>query len=213
MLLDSFWNRERNRTIDAERVYLRYPVLEDWRQWSTVREISRQHLVPWEPVWALDSLTRRNFRDRLRRYSADAKADNGYAFFIFRKSDDQLLGSITLSNIRRGVSQTGTMGYWTGLPFVRNGYMLEAVCALLPTLFEDYALRRIEAACLVENEPSANLLRKAGFTSEGLARQYLCINGIWQDHLLFAILKGDQIGQENSHNAALHKASGVTDLA
>lgn len=193
MLLDNFWNRERGRVIRGNRLYLRYPVLDDWRQWSELRGSSRPHLIPWEPVWASDSLSRRSFRNRLRKYSTDAKVDNGYAFFLFTNDTDQLVGSITLSNIRRGVSQTGTVGYWTGLPYARKGYMLEGLTVLLPQLFDRYALRRVEAACVPDNIPSASLLEKTGFTREGYARQYLCINGTWQDHLLFAILKGDPI--------------------
>ncbi len=192
-MLQKFWKTDRDNPIYGDRLYLRHPKISDWAEWSKIREISRQHLVPWEPVWSRDSLTRQHFRDRLRRYASDAKADNGYAFFLFRNTDDQLLGSITLSNIQRGVSQTGTLGYWTGLPHIRHGYMFEGICTLLPELFETYSLRRIEAACLPENIPSASLLEKAGFTREGYARQYLCINGNWQDHLLFAILKGDTI--------------------
>jgi [ribosomal protein S5]-alanine N-acetyltransferase len=193
-LLKKLLGTIKRKTITSERLYLRYPLLDDWQSWAEVRERSRQHLTPWEPVWARDTLTQRNFKDRLRRYALDVKADVGYAFFIFRASDDQLVGSITISNVRRGVAQIGTMGYWTGQPFVRRGYMYEAICALVPALFEDYSLRRIEAACLPENIPSASLLEKTGFVREGYARQYLCINGIWQDHLLFALLKGDPIG-------------------
>ncbi len=193
MLLDSFWNRDQRREIKGNRIYLRYPILEDWKQWSQLRDVSRQHLTPWEPKWMSDSLTKRSFKNRLRKYAADARADNGYAFFIFTQKDHQLIGSITLSNIRRGVSQTGTLGYWTGLPFVRHRYMHEGLSTLIPVLFNEYTLRRLEAACLPENVPSASLLEKVGFSREGRARQYLCINGNWHDHLLFAILKGDPV--------------------
>jgi ribosomal-protein-alanine N-acetyltransferase len=158
-----------------------------------LREVSRQHLTPWEPKWTSDSLTKRSFKNRLRKYAADARADNGYAFFIFTQKEHQLIGSITLGNIRRGVSQTGTLGYWTGLPFVRKGYMQEGLSTLIPVLFKEYTLRRLEAACLPENVPSASLLEAVGFSREGRARQYLCINGNWHDHLLFAILKGDPV--------------------
>ncbi|WP_025898152.1 GNAT family N-acetyltransferase [Sneathiella glossodoripedis] len=193
MLLESIWNRDRKDQIASERIYLRSPVLEDWEQWSSLRSISRQHLIPWEPKWTADSLTKRSFKNRLRRYAADARADSGYAFFIFRNQDHQLIGSITLSNIRRGVAQTGTIGYWTGLPFARKGYMHEGLTALIPVLFDHYSLRRLEAACLPENIPSATLLEKVGFTKEGYAREYLCINGKWHDHLLFAMIKGDAV--------------------
>ncbi len=191
-MLTKLWNLRKQKIIEADRVYLRYPLMSDWKDWAEIRQQSRNHLTPWEPRWSHNTLTRTSFRARLRQYARDAKDDIGHAFFIFRKEDDQIVGSITLSNIRRGVSQTGTIGYWTGHPFVRMGYMREAILALLPELFDRFGLRRIEAACLLENEPSASLLEKIGFTREGQARQYLCINGVWQDHLLYAVLKGDE---------------------
>jgi len=187
----------REDLIYGDRIYLRQPKRSDWKQWTKIRDVSREHLIPWEPVWSNETLTRQSFRERLRRFTDDAKSDTGYAFFLFRKEDDQLVGSITLSNVRRGVAQTGTLGYWTGLPYIRNGYMFEGICALLPALFDKYSLRRVEAACLPENLPSASLLEKAGFKQEGIAREYLCINGKWQDHLLFAILNSDVVGNAN----------------
>jgi len=199
----------REDLIYGDRIYLRQPKRSDWEQWTKIRDVSREHLIPWEPVWSNETLTRQSFRERLRRFTDDAKSDTGYAFFLFRKEDDQLVGSITLSNVRRGVAQTGTLGYWTGLPYIRNGYMFEGICALLPALFDKYSLRRVEAACLLENTPSASLLEKAGFKREGIAREYLCINGKWQDHLLFAILNSDLIGSANERI----QLSGVANIS
>lgn len=198
----------REDLIYGDRIYLRQPKRSDWEQWTKIRDVSREHLIPWEPVWSNETLTRQSFRERLRRFTDDAKSDTGYAFFLFRKEDDQLVGSITLSNVRRGVAQTGTLGYWTGLPYIRNGYMFEGICALLPALFDKYSLRRVEAACLRENLPSASLLEKAGFKREGIAREYLCINGKWQDHLLFAILNSDVIGNTDEQT----QPSGVANI-
>ena len=138
-----------------------------------------------------DSLSKGNFKARLRRYSRDVRDDGGQAFFLFLRDSHQLVGGITLNNIRRGVAQTGTLGYWTGERFARQGYMFEALTGLLPVLFDEFGLRRVEAACLPANISSSNLLEKVGFTHEGLAREYLCINGVWHDHLLYAALKAD----------------------
>ena len=191
-VLGRYLKLSREEPIQSADLYLRPPRLSDWKDWSTLRMESRQYLIPWEPTWGIDTLTKPSFKARLRQYSKDSKRGVGHAFFIFRKSDDQLIGSITLSNIRRGVAKTGTIGYWTGQRYARSGYMFESLKALLPELFVRFGLRRIEAACLPENTPSASLLKKAGFLYEGRARQYLCINGKWQDHLLFALLKSDK---------------------
>ncbi len=69
--------------------------------------------------------------------------------------------------------------------------MRDALHALVPFIFDEMGLQRIEAACIPTNEASRNLLQTLGFTQEGYARRYLCINGVWQDHLLFAILVSD----------------------
>ncbi|MEX0582488.1 MAG: GNAT family protein [Sneathiella sp.] len=177
----------------TDRLILRPPRISDWERWARVRAESRDFLVPWEPVWTKDSLTRTSFRARLRRYARDVKDDLGQAFFLIDRKNGDLIGGITLGNIRRGVAQTGTLGYWTGQSYARKGYMFEALCGLMPVLFSEFGLRRVEAACLPSNIPSSRLLEKVGFSKEGLAREYLCINGVWHDHLLYALLRTDRI--------------------
>jgi [ribosomal protein S5]-alanine N-acetyltransferase len=195
-LLERLSNIGMSQRIQTPRLYMRAPRMSDWESWARLRSESRHFLVPWEPVWTTDSLSKANFRTRLRRYARDARDDVGQAFFLFQQESDQIVGGITLSNIRRGVSQTGTLGYWTGQRFARQGYMFEGICELLPVLFSQFRLRRIEAACLPENVPSSSLLEKVGFSREGLAREYLCINGVWHDHLLYAFLKSDTIAPQ-----------------
>ena len=179
------------RVLHSRKVYLRAPQLRDFEPWTAVREESRDFLIPWEPTWPHDALTRAAFRRRLRRYEQDARDDAGYAFFVFLRGDDTLVGGVTLSNVRRGVTQSCSMGYWMGQACARNGYMRDALHALIPFIFDEMGLHRIEAACIPTNAPSRRLLHTLGFTREGYARQYLCINGVWQDHLLFAMLATD----------------------
>jgi ribosomal-protein-alanine N-acetyltransferase len=179
-------------TIEGETVYLRAPQMSDFSEWATLREASRAFLTPWEPTWPSDDLSRAAFRRRLRRYADDQRSDQSYAFFLFRKSDHALTGGLTLANIRRGVAQAGSLGYWIGEPFARRGMMSGAVRALVPFAFSSLRLHRIEAACIPSNAASVRLLENAGFAREGYAREYLCINGLWQDHLLFARLSGDR---------------------
>lgn len=169
-------------------VYLRYPRMSDYANWAATRGESREFLAPWEPAWAGDELSKSAFRRRIKRYQKDTRLDSAYAFFVFRKSDDALLGGCTLSNVRRGVTQCCALGYWIGERFARQGHMFDALRALLPFIFSTLGLHRIEAACLPSNEPSKNLLAKIGFRQEGLARGYLQINGEWRDHALFALL-------------------------
>ncbi|POF34727.1 GNAT family N-acetyltransferase [Roseibium marinum] len=177
--------------IEAGGYYLRPPIMSDFRNWGALRSESRAFLKPWEPLWPSDDLTKTGFRRRLRRYSRDRKEGRSLSFLLFRSRTDDILGGLTLSNIRRGVSQTTTLGYWMGQRHAGKGHMSAAVAMILPFCFDVLGLHRIEAACLPSNMPSIRLLEKAGFHREGYARNYLLINGSWQDHLLFACLAED----------------------
>jgi ribosomal-protein-alanine N-acetyltransferase len=185
--------------IDGDGVTLRPPRSSDYAAWSDIRRRSKSFLQPWEPTWPADDLSRSAFRRRLMAYQRDMDLGAGYSFLVFRKGDQQLVGGITLSNIRRGVAQMGSVGYWAGQPYVRNGHTLAAVRALSGFGLGRLGLHRLEAACLPENEPSRNLLLKAGFQLEGRATAYLKINGDWRDHLLFGLVAGAGLrGSSNS---------------
>jgi [ribosomal protein S5]-alanine N-acetyltransferase len=176
-------------SVMGEGVLLRTPQLTDFNAWAELREESREFLTPWEPTWPVDDLSRSAFRRRFRRYAEDLRTDQGYAFLIFRGSDNVMVGGLTLANIRRGVAQAASLGYWMGLPFTRRGYMTAAVRAIVPFAFGTLRLHRLEAACIPTNTGSIRLLENTGFVREGYARDYLCINGVWQDHLLYGRLK------------------------
>lgn len=177
--------------IRGGRVCLRPPAMADYPMWFETRAASREHLTPWEPQWARDELTRAAFRRRIRHYQAEQHDDLGYAFFIFTSDSDRLIGGLTLSNVRRGVSQAASLGYWMGVADTGRGLMSEAVGAVVPFAFESLRLHRLEAACLQTNRASIRVLEKCGFHPEGMARQYLRINGVWHDHLLFAAIEDD----------------------
>jgi len=170
------------------KVMLRAPDMGDYESWAALRLASRDFLVPWEPLWPSNDLSRTAFRGRVKRYWSDIENDAAYPFFIFTADGRTFLGGITLSNVRRGVAQMATLGYWIGAPFARQGYMTAALRLALPFAFEHLQLHRVEAACLPDNHASITLLMRNGFAREGLARRYLKINGRWQDHILFAQL-------------------------
>lgn len=186
---------KRRVRIETERMTLRLPEHADWRQWSELREASVEFLKKWEPVWSTDHLTRRAFTNRV--YWAQRAEAQGTALpmLLVRRADNQLLGALTLDNIRRGPSQTGTLGYWIGGPFARQGFMREAILALTHHAFIRMDLSRMEAACLPENAPSRGVLEKCGFKYEGVAQSYLQINGRWRNHVLYANLRGDRRGR------------------
>ena len=182
---------DRGLALSGGGVKLRPPRITDHAAWSELRMRSREFLQPWEPIWPSDDLTKSAFRRRLAAYARDIDLDQAYPLFIFRAKDEALLGGITLSNVRRGVAQMASVGYWIGQPHARKGHMLAAVRTIAPFAFQRLGLHRLEAACIPENTPSRELLLKAGFRLEGEARAYLKINGVWRDHLLFGMLAGD----------------------
>lgn len=179
---------ESSLRIEGAGVVLRPPRPSDYAEWRDLRGASRAFLQPWEPTWPVDDLTRAAFRRRLTAYARDREAGAAYPFFVHRASDDALTGGITLSNVRRGVAQMGSVGYWCGESYARSGHTLAAVRALSGFAFRTLALHRLEAACLPHNEPSRRLLAKAGFAEEGYAKAYLKINGVWRDHVLFGLI-------------------------
>jgi ribosomal-protein-alanine N-acetyltransferase len=177
--------------IRGERVYLRYPAMQDYAAWAELRALSRQHLTPWEPQWARDELTRSSFRRRLRAAQREARDDLGYSYLIFAETPQRLVGGLNVSNLRRGIAQTASIGYWIGAPYTGRGLMTDAVRAVAPFAFSNLRLHRLEAACLPTNGASMRVLEKAGFRHEGRARQYLKIDGRWQDHSLYALVLDD----------------------
>jgi ribosomal-protein-alanine N-acetyltransferase len=174
--------------VDGDGIVLRPPKATDYAEWRELRAASRSFLQPWEPTWPADDLSRAAFRRRLQAYARDRDAGTAFPFFVFRAEDDALTGGITLSNVRRGVAQMGSVGYWCGRPFTRQGHTLAAVKALTEFAFRTLGLHRLEAACIPDNAPSRRLLLKAGFAEEGYAKAYLKINGVWRDHVLFGLI-------------------------
>lgn len=198
--------------VRGEGVILRAPQMGDYAAWAELRAMSREHLAPWEPLWSRDELTRSAFRRRVRHYQREAHEDLGYAFLVFAEAlqapqrtadlawgqragqpfrEHTLVGGVTLSNVRRGVTQTATLGYWLGAPFTGRGLMRSALAAIVPFAFDVLRLHRLDAAILPVNTPSLRLIERCGFKREGLARRYLKIAGCWQDHFIYGLLSED----------------------
>ena len=181
--------------IETERMTLRLPGHDDWRQWTGIRAASEGFLKPWEPVWSDQHLSRRNFSGRVYWAKRAEASGTALPLVMVRRDDQQVVGSITLDNIRRGPAQAGTLGYWVGESFARQGYMREAILGLVHHAFTRLDLSRIEAACLPENLASRGVLEKTGFKYEGVAQAYLQINGRWRNHVLYSCLRADRRGR------------------
>ncbi|MBN8529628.1 MAG: GNAT family N-acetyltransferase [Caulobacterales bacterium] len=179
--------------IEGRGVLLRPPRAADFQPWAELRDLSATYLQPWEPSWAEDDLTRPAFRRRLSVYAREMELETAWPFFVFANAGETLVGAVTLSNIRRGVAESGTLGYWIGRPFAGRGHATAAVRAVLMFAFDTLDLHRVEASCLPANLPSRRVLQKSGFRQEGEAKAYLKINGAWADHLLFGVVSDDWV--------------------
>jgi ribosomal-protein-alanine N-acetyltransferase len=184
--------------IATERMILRLPQHADFRGWAVLRRESADFLVPWEPSWAQDHLSRRSFTNRVYWAARAVAQGSALPLFLIRREDEVLLGAITLDNIRRGPAQAGTLGYWIGEKYARQGYMREAIRAVVHYAFTELDLSRVEAACLPENAASRGVLEGAGFKYEGVAQSYLQINGRWRNHVLYANLRSDRRGKTDA---------------
>ena len=184
--------------IRTSRIVLRPPQHSDFRLWTALRRQSADFLTPWEPTWSPDHLTRRSFTNRVYWAGRSIAGGTAVPLFLFRQEDEALLGAITLDNIRRGPAQAGSLGYWIGEPFARQGYMSEAVRAVVAHGFEALDLSRIESACLPENAASRGVLERCGFKYEGVAQSYLQIAGRWRTHVLYANLRSDRRGRTDA---------------
>lgn len=189
------FGRGRRLRIETERMTLRPPQHADFTPWTGLRQGSAAFLLPWEPAWADDHLSRKSFTNRV--YWANRSVTQGTALplLLIRRSDEVLLGAITLDNIRRGPAQAGTLGYWMGATHIRHGYMREAILGVVHHAFSVLDLSRVEAACLPENVASRGVLEKCGFKYEGVAQSYLQIAGRWRNHVLYASLRHDRRGR------------------
>ena len=179
------------KKLSGERIFLRPPKRRDALKWQKLRLASKSFLVPWEPAWDASSCSRRSYIRYFKNSNYLANMDRAYSFLIFNIKDKSLLGGINVGNVRRGVSQSASLGYWIGKKYSRSGYMKEALDILVPSLFLDLQLNRLEAATLDNNLASKSLLKKIGFKKEGKLRKYLKINGEWQDHVLYSLLEYD----------------------
>ena len=177
---------EAGATVRGKLCYLRPLAPRDGREWVALRSASRKHLAPFEPRSApgFDAFGPAGFRaqlDRARQVGSDLS-------LIVRREDGRLLGGINVSQFVMGPYRSAYLGYWIGQPFVRRGYMTEALQLALRRSFAQLGLHRVEANILLRNAPSRALVERAGFNLEGLSRRHLKIGGRWQDHERWALL-------------------------
>ncbi len=178
-------------TFSDNNIFLRFAQKDDYKEWSSLRLKNMDYLTPFEPTWNKSDLSESAFMKRLSHYKNQAKTRAEFQFFIFLQNKEikTLVGAISLSNIRYNAARHVTLGYWLSEEENNKGIMSKSVKLILPFIFDSLQLVRVHAACLPHNIASRKLLEKNGFEEEGYSKDYLQINGIWQDHVLYALTK------------------------
>lgn len=175
--------------LEGERVIVRPPHAQDWHAWVDVRTRDQAHLKPFEPRWPENCLSRDFFMKRIARQARDWRMNASRSFLIFERATGALIGGVNINNLTLGASCHGALGYWIAREYEGQGLMREALSCVLRYGFEGVSLQRMNAACVPENERSAQLLARLGFQEEGFAESYMQINGVWRDHRLFGLTR------------------------
>ncbi len=171
----------------TDRLIIQPPAKNDYRDWSKTRQKNEKFLKPFEPKWPKDCLSKEFYYHRLARQAKDRNAGFGAYFFLKHRDTKKIIGGLNLNNIQMGAARHASLGYWLSQDMQGQGYMSEALGEITGHSFEMIGLRRLNAACLPDNERSIKMLLNLGFEEEGYAKNYFEINGRWQDHRLFGL--------------------------
>ena len=168
-------------------------VASDFDAWREVRTRSRDWLVKWEqrpiagqPDPAVD---KRAWVARCNARMRERELGTGYGFGIF--VGGRFVGEINISSVQRGPFQTAYVGYWIDEAMAGNGYVPEAFVVVARFAFEELMLHRLQVSIIPRNRPSNRVAEKLGLRNEGIALRYLEINGVWEDHVRYAITGED----------------------
>lgn len=167
-------------------IYLKQLEMADAADLLDLRLQNRAAFQPFEPIREETYYTLEGQEKDIATGMLGAQNDQSYTFGIFLQDTDELIGRIALTGIVRGPFQNANMGYFIAQSRQGKGYATMAVTHCVDLAFQELGLHRVQAAVMPWNKPSLRVIEKAGFRREGLAEKYLKINGVWEDHVLFA---------------------------
>jgi [ribosomal protein S5]-alanine N-acetyltransferase len=173
----------------GKRVMMRPLMATDFAEWTEVRVRNEQWLIQWEPLRATNLADPTRHRDafssRCSTRDRERQVGTAYGFGLF--IDDAFAGEININNVIRGAMQCGTVGYWIDQRHAGNRYVAEGVAVLFRFAFDDLQLHRLEICIVPRNVNSRRVMEVLGIREEGTALRYLEINGVWEDHIRYAI--------------------------
>ncbi len=175
--------------LTGRRVLLRPLAPGDWDAWREVRRRCAGWLLKWEPRaspgYPDPTEDRRAFAARCSARDREREIGSGYGFGIF--AEGRFCGEINLNSIQRGPFQNAYVGYWIDEAVAGRGYTPEAVAVLLRFGFEELGLHRLQISIIPRNAASRRVVEKLAIRDEGVAVRYLAINGVWEDHIRYAM--------------------------
>lgn len=153
---------------------------------------NQEFLEPFEPVRPRNFYTREFWSQHIEKSLIEYGYDRSLRLFFFKKTDPtKVIGTANFTSMNQGVSYSCNLGYSLAESEQGKGYMTEALEVSIRYLFDDLNMHRINANYMPHNRRSGNVLKRLGFTVEGYARDYLLINGKWEDHILTSLINPD----------------------
>lgn len=178
--------------ITSKRLLLRIGIQEDIPQILKYFNDNKTYLTPFYPNWVEKFFTEEYWQYNLENSFLEFIHDQSLKLFIFlRKNPQQIIGVINFNNFVRGSAHFCYVGYSLAEAEQGKGYMTEALKAATQYLFNELNFHRVMANYMPHNQRSGNVLKRLGFVVEGYARDYLLINGQWQDHILTSLTNPD----------------------
>ncbi len=152
---------------------------------------NRAHLKPWDPKREEAFYTLQGWRQKLIKLNELHQHDLAYYCLILDPNESTMLGTISFSNLTQFPFHACNVGYSLDQQAQGKGIMSSALAHACQWMFAHKGLHRIMAAYIPSNLRSEQVLKRVGFEKEGFAKQYLLIDGQWQDHVLTALINTD----------------------
>ena len=175
--------------IKGERISLKLATPEDASAYLDYYLTNKEFLAEFEPFKEDKFFTLEGQQKELTERFMQYLNGNTINFGIYKGAD--LIGKVRISNIIPGSFKNALIGYALSQKYLNNGYMSEAVGLICRYAFEDIGLHRLEASTLLQNTASQHVLQNNGFQCLGLNKKYLQINGKWEDHYTYYLLRED----------------------
>ena len=175
-------------TIETQRTLLRLATHDDVPAIVRYFSENRDFLARWEPRRSERFFTDECWAEQVLRNTEEAESDRSLRLFVFpRDEPGRVIGTASFTEFVRGIFQACYLGYGLSQAHEGRGYMREALSAAIAHAFGELRMHRIMANYMPHNRRSGNVLKALGFTVEGYARDYLLIDGRWEDHVLTSL--------------------------